>query len=41
MFTIKRLRPCGQHLFNVVRRSRPHEVETEQSELLDFLGREP
>lgn len=38
---IKRLRPRGQRLFNIVRCLRPLEVEPERSEFLDFLGREP
>jgi hypothetical protein len=40
-FIVQRIGPSGQCLFDVVLCSRPVEVETEFSEVLDFVGREP
>ena len=40
-FIVQRIGPSGQCLVDVVLCSRPVEVETEFSEVLDFVGREP
>ena len=40
-FVVQCVSPAGQHLFDIVLCSRPVEVESEFSEPLDFVGREP
>ena len=40
-FVVQCVSPAGQHLFDIVLRSRPVDVESEFSEPLDLVGREP